>query len=113
MKNSETLIGRVLLVLIPVLAVAAPKPALEPFSLKQDFQENSLGQWASYPPVQDVGYDPSLSPAFEFGAPGGRSLMRIVRPVTPGPFRLGFIRRLGAASGDAVRMSFSYRLKPG
>lgn len=85
---------------------------MEPFTIRQDFQENSLGQWASYPPVQDVGYDPSLSPTSDYGAPGGRSLMRIVRPVTTGAFRLGFIRRLDAASGESTRVRFSYRLKP-
>jgi len=37
--------------------------SLKPYTLTDNFQANNLGQWASYPPVQDVGYDPSLAPA--------------------------------------------------
>ncbi|MCC6860912.1 MAG: heparinase II/III family protein [Bryobacterales bacterium] len=112
MKKKHWLTETVLLALMAAAGLAAPKPVLEPFTLRQDFQENTLGQWASYPPVQDVGYEPSLSPTSEFGAPGGRSLMRIVRPVWPGPFRFGFIRRMDAASSASTRIGFSFLLKP-
>jgi len=80
--------------------------------LRQDFQENSLGQWGSYPPVQDVGYDPSITPTSEYGAPGGRALMRVVRPDGPGTLRLGFIRRLNLEAAPATRISLDCRIKP-
>jgi hypothetical protein len=37
----------------------------EPFVIREDFQGDSLGQWASYPPAQDIGYEPSISPTSE------------------------------------------------
>src|SRR5947209_1587798 len=58
-----------------------------PFTMRDDFQDDSLGQWASYPPAQDVGYEPSLTPTALLDARGGRSLMRVVRPTTAGPLR--------------------------
>jgi hypothetical protein len=94
------------------MVCAAAATPLAPYTLRDDFQANSLGQWASYPPVQDVGYDPSLAPTSEFGALSGRSLMRVVRPPTPGPVRFGFIKRLNAASAGTVTLRFDYRLKP-
>src|SRR6266545_4934385 len=66
----------------------------EPFTMRDDFQGESLGQWASYPPPQDIGYEPSLSPTADFDAHGGRSLMRVMQPAYPGPLSFGFIKRL-------------------
>ena len=77
-----------------------------------DFQANSLGQWASYPPAQDAGYDPSLTPTADFGARGDRSLMRIVRAAAAGPLRFGFIKRLNEISSGEVSLRFEYRLMP-
>src|SRR5688572_23621773 len=69
------------------------KPVLnQPYTLREDFHGDSLGQFASYPPAQDVGYEPSLAPTAKFDAPGGRSLMRVLKPNLPGPLRFGFIR---------------------
>ncbi len=84
----------------------------QPALLHDDFQNDSLGQWASYPPVQDIGYDPSLTPTNEYAAPGGRALMRVYRPVSTGLMRLGFIKRLDMLADGNVTMTFSYRLKP-
>lgn len=83
---------------------------LEPYMLREDFQRDSLGQFASYPPAQDVGYEPSLSPTKDFGAPGGRALMRIVKPNRRGPQRFGFIRKLRLTAGSDSRLRVSYRL---
>ncbi len=91
---------------------AAEKPVVQSLEMQEDFSGNSLGQWASYPPVQDIGYDPSLSPTKDYGAPGGRSLMRIARPASPGVLNFGFIKKLDALAAGPVRFSFSYRLKP-
>ena len=82
----------------------------EPYSLHDDFQGDSLGQWASYPPAQDVGYEPSLSPTTEFGAPGGRSLMRVIKPNRSGGQRFGFIKKVRMTVGNDCRFRFSYRL---
>ena len=82
----------------------------EPFAMREDFQGEGLGQWASYPPAQDIGYEPSLSPTTDFAAPGGRSLVRIVRPPGPGQLRFGFIKRLNLIVSSNFRISLSYRL---
>ncbi|MCX6622129.1 MAG: heparinase II/III family protein [Acidobacteria bacterium] len=78
----------------------------------EDPREGNLGGWASYPPVQDAGYDPSLTPASGYDAPGRQSLMRIVRPASAGPLRFGFIKRLDRIAAGKVRVSFNCRLKP-
>jgi hypothetical protein len=78
--------------------------------LREDFQGDSLGQFASYPPAQDVGYEPSLAPTTRFDAPGGRSLMRVVKPNLPGPLRFGFIRKVPMVVSDGARIGFAYRL---
>ena len=60
--------------------VTSKRMILAPNEVRDDFQGEGLGQWASYPPAQDIGYEPSISPTSDFGAPGGRSLMRVVKP---------------------------------
>ena len=89
---------------------AGPARVLAPATVSNDFQENSLGQWASYPPPQDIGYEPSLSPTSEYGAPGGRALMRVVKPNREGPLRFGFIKKLRMLAGGEGRLRFAYRL---
>jgi hypothetical protein len=90
------------------------RPALQPSSLREDFQHDSLGRFAAYPPAQDVGYEPSLTPTSDFDAPGGRALMRIVKPNRAGTLRFGFIRRLSLSMpvpmNDGARLAFAYRL---
>jgi hypothetical protein len=83
----------------------------EPFTMRDDFQGDSLGQWASYPPPQDIGYEPSLSPTADFDARGGRSLMRVVRPNHRGPLRFGFIKRLNMVMAEGARLSLAYQLR--
>src|SRR5919199_558898 len=82
----------------------------QPFTMRDDFQGDGLGQWASYPPVQDIGYDPSLSPTKEWDAPGGRALMRVARPTRAGGLRFGFIKKVVMSAGAGSRLSFAYRL---
>ena len=89
---------------------AQQKKFLEPYELRDDFQGDGLGQWASYPPVQDIGYEPSISPTTQFDAPGGRALMRVVQPPGPGELTLGFIKRVNLVSNDNMKLSFSYRI---
>ncbi|HZT33420.1 MAG TPA: heparinase II/III family protein [Bryobacteraceae bacterium] len=92
------------------MAAAVPQAAVSSYTWKEDFQGSDLGQFASYPPVQDVGYDPSLSPATGFGAPGGRALMRILKPSRTGEERFGFIRALDLVTAAKGSLTFSYRL---
>lgn len=83
---------------------------LENHTMSEDFQNDGLGQFASYPPAQDIGYEPSITPTSDFNAPGGRSLMRFVQPTRTGDLRFGFIRKTALVSGENARLSFSYRL---
>jgi len=83
---------------------------LVPFTMHEDFQGDSLGQFASYPPAQDIGYEPSITSTADFGALGGRSLMRVVQPTRNGDLQFGFIRKVQMVSGHASKFIFSYRL---
>ena len=111
-----------LLILGIVLTAAAVSPQLRvteghaadpiaPFTMRDDFQGDGLGQWASYPPAQDVGYEPSLTPTTQLAARGGRSLMRVVRPTAAGPLRIGFIKHVPFIAERTARFSFAYRLE--
>ncbi|HEX6730301.1 MAG TPA: heparinase II/III family protein [Pyrinomonadaceae bacterium] len=82
----------------------------QPYTMREDFQDEGLGQFASYPPAQDIGYEPSLSPTSDFGAPGGRALMRILKPNRPGTQRFGFIKKVRLTAGNDSRLRFAYRL---
>lgn len=82
----------------------------QPYTMREDFQGDTLGQWASYPPAQDVGYEPSLAPTSQYGAPGGRSLMRVVKPNLPGALRFGFIKKIRIILSDGAGVSFAYRV---
>jgi Heparinase II/III-like protein len=84
----------------------------EPAIMEDSFSGDGLGQWASYPPAQDVGYEPSLTPTHGFDAPGGRALMRVVRPPAPGPIRIGFIKRLTLVMSEDGNLVFRCRLQP-
>ncbi|HEX7296234.1 MAG TPA: choice-of-anchor X domain-containing protein, partial [Pyrinomonadaceae bacterium] len=79
--------------------------------MREDFQGDSLGQWASYPPAQDIGYEPSLSPTMDYGALGGRALMRVVKPNRVGPQRFGFIKKTRLILAADSKLRFAYQLK--
>ena len=95
---------------LPCAAADPPKPAVSPYTWREDFRGGSLAQFASYPPVQDIGYDPSLSPSTEFNPPNGRALMRVVKPTRAGPERFGFIRALDLLTSATGTLSFTWRL---
>jgi hypothetical protein len=86
---------------------------IEPFVMTERFEGEGLGQWASYPPAQDVGYEPSLSPTRDFDAPGGRALMRVVRNVVDGPMSVGFIKEVRLVVNAGAELGFAYRIEPG
>ena len=80
------------------------------YEMRDDFQGEGLGQWASYPPAQDIGYEPSISPTSDYGAPGGRALMRVVKPNRAGAQRFGFIKKVRGIAASDSRLRFAYRL---
>lgn len=86
------------------------RPFLMPYVMREDFQGDNLGQFASYPPAQDVGYEPSLAPTSKFDARGGRSLMRVIKPNVSGSLRFGFIRRIRMVAVDGAEIGFAYRV---
>ncbi|MFB3905544.1 MAG: heparinase II/III family protein [Acidobacteriota bacterium] len=94
---------------------AAPLPdlrgsAVQPASVKDDFQGDGLSQWACYPPAQDVGYNPFLSPTPDFGAPGGRALMRVLKPNQDGRLHFGFIKRFRLLVSADARLALDCRI---
>jgi hypothetical protein len=115
----KTLVIALGLALVMAAPVTPPVPAAgreakaltAPFAMHDDFHGDGLGQWASYPPAQDVGYEPSLAPTPLLDAKGGRSLMRVVRPTTAGPLRIGFIKHVPFVAERDARLSFAYRLE--
>jgi hypothetical protein len=102
--------GLLALAVTPTFSFVSAQNLYEPVTLKEDFQGDSLGQFASYPPPQDYGYEPSITPTDEFGAPGGRSLMRVVRPNRPGTLRFGFIRQTFLQTDTNGKISIAYYL---
>jgi hypothetical protein len=96
---------------LAAVAYAGPRAATLPYHFHNDFEDESLSQWASYPPPQDVGYEPSLSPVLAGGA-HGRVLVRTVQPVSTAPLRFGFVKKLDAIAEGPVEVSFDYRLDP-
>src|SRR5687767_15216041 len=82
------------------------KVLTQPYTMREDFQGDSLGQWASYPPAQDVGYEPSLAPTSQYDAPGGRSLMRVAKPNITGALRFGFIKKIRIIVNEGAAISF-------
>ncbi len=108
MKNS---LHFIVLCLLSANAIFAQNtnPLLESFTLREDFQGDGLGQFASYPPAQDIGYEPSITPTSAFEAPGGRALMRVVQPTRSGNLRIGLIRQTEMVSSAEARLRFSYR----
>ncbi|MGH9767349.1 MAG: heparinase II/III domain-containing protein [Blastocatellia bacterium] len=92
------------------LSQSGAASGVAPYTLREDFQHDSLGQFASYPPAQDVGYEPSLTPTTDFDAPGGRALMRVWKPNRAGALRFGFIRQTFLVMSEGAKLEFAYRL---
>jgi hypothetical protein len=74
----------IVFVLLPGLAAAQQ---LVPYHYAEDFSSGQAAGWTSYPPVQDVAYDPSLRPM-------RGALARVMHPTRSGPLEVGFIRRM-------------------
>lgn len=110
MRGCSTIVMAALLTPICGSGGSSVRTVTEPYTWRENFQGTELGQFASYPPVQDAGYDPSIVPTSDYGALDGRSLMRILKPAKSGPERFGFIRRLDLVTSSRAVLSFSYRL---
>src|SRR5687767_5719068 len=104
------LLGPLICLLVVHLIIAAQNPVLIDFTSREDFQGDGLGQWASYPPAQDIGYEPSITPTRDLDAPGGRALMRWVQPNRAGDLRFGFIKKVDLVTNAAGRIAFDYRI---
>ena len=96
-------------VLIVLLAMV-PLTAQQPYHYTEDFASGQASGWTSYPPVQDVAYDPSLSPLPRAG--GGYSMGRIVRPTRDGALEIGLLRRMSFLTSPGLRLSFKLSLDP-
>ena len=80
MKNIPVFIMLALTALcIPANYVSADT-VLEPFSYTENFEDRSLGAWASYPLWQDTAYDPNFR--VNEIVPGDKNIS-VVRKVTP------------------------------
>ena len=88
-----------------LLAGLATAQQLAPYHYAEDFSSGQAAGWTSYPPVQDVAYDPSLRPM-------SGALLRVVRPTRSGPLEIGFIRRMSFIASPALRLSLDVPLEP-
>lgn len=100
------------LLCMPATDATSREPLTEPFTLTDDFEGDGLGQWASYPPVQDVGYEPSLAPTTDSQPEAGRAIMRIWQPVRDGRLRLGFIKHVRFTASAGLQIAMRFRLEP-
>jgi len=92
----------IVLMLLPDSGVAQQ---LVPYRYAEDFSSGQAAGWTSYPPVQDVAYDPSLWPM-------RGALARVSRPTRSGPLEIGFVRRMSFVASPALRLSFDVALEP-
>ncbi len=58
--KSKILIVSYLLFIHVLYTAKAQSPVLEPFTYSFDFESGSVGSWSSYPPAQDIAYDPTI-----------------------------------------------------
>ena len=95
---------------VALLTSLSAQTLFEPFTLREDFHGDSLGQFSSYPPPQDYGYEPSITPTSDLAAPGGRAIMRVWKPNRDGRLRFGFIRPTYMQASNDGKFSFAFFL---
>ncbi len=61
----------------------AARPALEPFSYRENFESRELDAWASYPLWQDTAFDPNIRPGRIVAGDPNLSLVERVTPYSP------------------------------
>ena len=93
--------------LLPESWAAAVKPVTVPFQYREDFESGELKSWASYPPAQDVAWDPTLTVTSD-PAVGRYALQRIFLPVQPGKASFGIIKKIRFLAASSARLKFSY-----
>jgi hypothetical protein len=97
---------------IPVVfTVNAQNPVLEPFTYSFDFESGSVGSWSSYPPAQDIAYDPTIwvkkIPAFS-------NSLSLVREITPNyeiEYIFGVRKKVDIYVNQSSILSFNYYIK--
>lgn len=93
--------------LLPAAWASGVKPATEPFQYREDFESGELKSWASYPPAQDVAWDPTLT-ATSVPAVGRYALQRTFQPVRPGRASFGVIKKIRFLAAPSAHLKFSY-----
>ncbi len=84
---------------------------LEKCRLSFDFESGSVGPWASYPPAQDVAYDPTIwvKPVAEFS--GSKALTREITPLYPIAYLFGVRKKVDVFVDATSSLSFKYYIK--
>ena len=124
------------IMLIGPFASAEETPAFVPHHWHDDFENGTIGGWASYPPFQDIAYDYSILCGYyrdpkdltgyvasgEFfypvglGAPESAGAnayycLRAYRPNSTTSQRIGFVRRVSFYTAEDSVLHFDYWLK--
>lgn len=100
-------LGAVALLLLPGLLSGQ---GLAPYRYSENFDSGQAAGWTSYPPVQDLAYDPTLTPLRQAN---GYAMARLLQPTRRGPMEIGFLRRMSFVASPALHLSFDVSLEPG
>ncbi len=89
----------------------AQSPVLENFTYSFDFESGSVGSWSSYPPAQDIAYDPTIwvknIPAFSKNL----SLVREITPNYQNEYVFGVRKKVNIYVDQSSSLLFNYYLK--
>ncbi|HOW86355.1 MAG TPA: heparinase II/III family protein [Candidatus Aminicenantes bacterium] len=111
MNRKRAVLGLAAVCLSSVLFAAGTKPALEPYSYKEDFESNELNAWAPYPLSQDTAFDPNFHPGRLVAGDPNISLIQRVTPHSPFEAYAGAQKVLDAWLVPGSRVGFRYYLK--
>jgi len=109
--KSKILIISYLLFIHVLYTAKAQSPVLENFTYSFDFESGSVGSWSSYPPSQDIAYDPTIwvkkIPAFSKN-------LSLVREITPNyqiEYIFGVRKKVDIYVDQSSSLVFNYYLK--
>lgn len=82
------------------------------YKLRDTFEDSSFSGWASYPSVQDYGYNPFISPKKEIYQGKEKNVLWCQKETYyPGIVRLGFIKKVNFWLNSDCSVKFRFHLK--
>lgn len=109
--KSKILIVSYLLFIHVLYTAKAQSPVLEPFTYSFDFESGSVGSWSSYPPAQDIAYDPTI---WVKKIPDFSKNLSLVREITPNyqiEYIFGVRKKVDIYVDQSSSLLFNYYVK--